>query len=539
MQNKRAWAAPCLALGLYLSLTLAQLDLPGLHYDEAKEAGLPAMQMLLGQPLEPFRGSAIHLAGRAWPLMVQDYIGALNAYLLLPFFALGGVQVVSLRCLAVLQGALTLLVTWDLARRLYSPRAAAAAACLLAVQPAFVFWSRQGLYVTAVTGTLLAVSLWSGWRWWQEGRRRWVFVTALAWGLGLWAKLLFVWTLGGLAVCWVLLRGRARPALPHPVAGRDLAVAALLLALPLAPLVVFNLQTQGTFQAIFGNLTSSYYGVDNLAIGPNLALRARQLWEVLAGSPFWYLGGTFQNRAWPLTLGAAAAAVVVALLGRLVPQVRKRHLVPYLLLAAMVLQSCVTVSALWHSHFAILMPLPALALGGTLDALAARLRARPAAWAMAGVVVLLMAGDVAVDLRYHRALAMTGGLGGHTPAIYGLAAGLDQRGDTRPLAFDWGIAAPVQFLTAGRVQPVEVFGYASLEEPDGEFAGQVQEMVRRGHRLHVFHSLEETIYRGRLDLYSQTLANMGLAADVVQTHRDRSGRLIFVVGQAGPGSSAP
>ena len=77
-----------LAVLLYLALTLAQLSLPGLHYDEAKEAGLNAMEMLQRQDVHAFRSAGLQIGPVFLPLMVQDYIGALNVYLALPLLAL-------------------------------------------------------------------------------------------------------------------------------------------------------------------------------------------------------------------------------------------------------------------------------------------------------------------------------------------------------------------------------------------------------------------------------------------------------------------
>ncbi|MGQ9457866.1 MAG: ArnT family glycosyltransferase [Anaerolineae bacterium] len=539
MRNRALpWLAAGLAAGLYLALALYQIHLPGLHYDEAREAGVPAMQLLLGQPLDPFRGSALRVGGRAWPLMVQDYIGALNAYLLVPFLAVGGVRVASLRLLPVLCGLIALLCTWDLARRAYSERAASLAAILLAVQPAFIFWNRQGLYVTSLTATLFALALWSGWRWRQEGRRRWLVLAALACGLGLWAKLFFLWALGAMWGAWVLLAwGRWSRALPR----RDplgFLLAGLAFGVPLVPVALFNWQTSGTLLTLVHNLGRSYYGVDNLAFGQNLVTRLLQVRDVLAGTPFWYLGGTFEDPWWPPALALAALGIVALAFRRGEVPVR-RLLFPYLALALIVVQSCFTVSALWHSHFVLALPLPALALAAALDALARAGRGRSLRVLPVLVAASLALWDLGVDVRYHQALAQTGGLGGHTEAIYTLAERLRDAPHPQPLALDWGIAAPVEFLTQGRVRPLEVFGYERLDRPDEGFQGRIRALVREPGRYHLFHAPEETVYRGRLEAYQAVLEEEGLQGRVAAAIYDRSGRLIFVVGEALPASGGP
>jgi predicted membrane-bound mannosyltransferase len=174
------------------------LQSPGLHYDEAKEAGLNAMQLATGQPVTAFRDAAVQFGPRRLPLMVQDYIGSLNVLLAIPFLAIGGVNVIALRWLPLLTGALTLLLTWRVAYRLGGPVAAGITALLLAVNPSFIFWSRQGIFVTNLTALIFIASLLTGLRWWANRRPADLWLTAFLWGLGIYAKLLFVWAIGAM-----------------------------------------------------------------------------------------------------------------------------------------------------------------------------------------------------------------------------------------------------------------------------------------------------------------------------------------------------
>jgi hypothetical protein len=153
-------------LFLFVVLSAYQISLPGLHYDEAFEA-VPAMQLLLGQPVTTFRGNGIPISGRLFPLMTQDYIGAINTYAAIPFFLLLGINTVSLRVMSVVIGLLTLWLAYRLAYALYGLTAAVLAALLLAVNPTFVFWGRQGVFVTSATATIgLGVTL-TWYCWWQ------------------------------------------------------------------------------------------------------------------------------------------------------------------------------------------------------------------------------------------------------------------------------------------------------------------------------------------------------------------------------------
>src|SRR3990172_4533478 len=192
-----------LPLAIYFALALPQLDLPGLHNDEAAEAGLQAQQILSSQPIAAFREAGLSIGGRAFPLMVQDYIGAFNVYFVLPFFAALGSTVSALRLYTVLIGAVTMLCTYGFMAEAFGKRPAFIASLLLAASPSFIFWQRQGVFVASLTATLTMATLWVGAVWAKRGSQttawKWMFLLGLLCGTGLYAKLLFVWVIGGMA----------------------------------------------------------------------------------------------------------------------------------------------------------------------------------------------------------------------------------------------------------------------------------------------------------------------------------------------------
>lgn len=524
---------PVFCLLLFFALGAYQLHLPGLHYDEAKEAGLNAMQLLTGQPVTAFRDATVSIGPWRVPLMVQDYIGALNVFLAVPFLALGGIHPVALRWLPLLTGGLTLLLTWRVTRRLGGPMAAHSAALLLAVHPSFVFWSRQGIFVTNITAFCLMAGLFFGLRWWNGRRPPDLWLTAFFWGMGLYAKLLFLWAVGATAltalVAWVL-RQRTPPAhlptLPVPVVW---GVAVLCFLLPLTPLILFNLRTGGTFASVLGNLNRSYYGVNNQAILPNLLIRLSQLRTLLRGDHFWYLGGIFADGLAPYLAGGL---VLMALI--LAPGEQRRALIFSLgLLAMMVVQSIFTVSDLFVTHYALLLPLIPLTEG---LAVAALMRGRSPGIARAVLTFLLLwaGADLQTTIRYHRALARTGGHSAHSSAIYDLAAYLNRNSTGPLLVLDWGISAPVEFLTAGNVRPQEVFGYESLAEPDSNFIARVKPFLDNPDTLYLAHTPEDTVFRGRVETLQGLATEYGLHLQEEHMVAEKSGRPLFVIYRAVP-----
>ncbi|MBK7203265.1 glycosyltransferase family 39 protein [Candidatus Amarolinea dominans] len=560
----RAWLPLLLALLIFCSLAAYQLDLPGLHYDEAKEAGLNAMQLVRGQPVTLFRNAGLHLFGLTLPTMVQDYIGALNVYLALPFLALGGAGVFALRGLPIACAGLTLIFLYLFAAAAFNRRTAGLAVLLLAVNPSFVFWSRQGILVTNVTVTLFCASLWTAWRWQQTRQARWLWLTGFLWGLGLWAKLLFIWAIGAMLVIaalgW-LRRGAFRPwGVAHEgglrsrysdvsrrTAVRQWVGFGLAFLAGVWPLLHFNLQTGGTVASIVGNLNTSYYGVSNTHFAANLGKRIEQIGILLQGHHFWYLGEVYANPVARWALAGLLAAVTLlglevylafeapkpgqedlpapAWLQRIsasAPLLWRRVLGLTLLAGLIVVQSCFTVSDLFITHFALLLPLLPLLGAAAADLLAQHGR-RPALLAFAALLV--WGGfDAWNTVRYHAVLTASGGYAAHSDASYRLTADLEARGMTAPIVLDWGIEAPVAFLAQGRVAPVEAFGYARLDQPDADFATRLAPFIADASTVYLLHTPEFTVFQGRREALQALAAGQGRRLEALALFRERSGR---------------
>jgi 4-amino-4-deoxy-L-arabinose transferase-like glycosyltransferase len=371
---------------LYTGLSLYQIELPGLHYDEAFEA-VPALQILLGQPVVAFRGSALSLSGQNFPLMTQDYIGAINTYLVLPFIVILGPTPLALRLMSISEGLITLILIYLLATRFTaSPGAGLSAMLLLAVDPTFVFWNRQGVFVTALTAAIGLAATYCWLRRFQGGAWGWSLGGAFLFGLGLYAKFLFLWLIFALVGAALLLNlpallltsrkfqnyftgtiPRTRDDFRWKRVSNFREVRVLLeaggciaaFALGCWPLILYNLQTGGTLLSISQNASTSYYGVNNLAFGANLGERLSQFLTLLDGGHLWYLGDIIHNLV-PVVGFFLMLILIIFIATRIksAPQTTltesppKIALFPFLVIALTIAASIGTVSALWITHFA-------------------------------------------------------------------------------------------------------------------------------------------------------------------------------------------
>ncbi|MCB0192602.1 MAG: glycosyltransferase family 39 protein [Anaerolineae bacterium] len=533
-------------VAMYLALSLYQIDLPGLHYDEAFEA-VPAVQILQGQPTTVFRESGLRIGGQVYPLMTQDYIGAINTYLAIPFIILFGPTPAALRVMSVLVGVVTLGLSYLLAYHLTGARwVGLVASVILATDPTFVFWNRQGVFVTAVTAPIALAAVLCWLQRWRSGQWRWSIFGAFLFGLGLYAKVLFLWMIAALTASTLVLSLpwliHQRSNLIHLITKKktllELALALLAFVIGCWPLIVYNIQTGGTLSSVSENAFTSYYGVNNLAIIPNLIERFSQFITVITGGHLWYLGDIATNWVTPLLLGVVVIFVVITTIrnklirsnAQKIPP-HKIALFPIFVVIFVILASIGTVSALWVTHFAILMPWTALviAVGSwfllmAIDTLP-RFKTPARLFVWLGIILLVVT-NLSVTLRYHAALTKSGGLSTHSDAIYDLSDWLHNNAKGLVVAMDWGLAAPITYLTNGQVTPVEVFGYGW--QSDVQLLERLNGFIAQPEALYLWRAPDEIIF-DRSNEFKALYRSQNLEETIEEAFYEKSGRPILGV----------
>ena len=532
--RRRSWLW-LIPLALFLALSLHQLHLPGPNYDEAVEAK-PAVQILQHLPVEAHRNAVVYLFGSALPLMIVDYVGALNTYILLLYFKLGGISVTVMRLWPITVGAAILWLTWRLGRTLFGARAGFVAAMLLAVQPSFIFFARQGIYVTNTTIALMLAIWLALLRLATTGRARWLWLAALMAGLGLWAKFIMLWPLLATGVMLPFLWGCREALGLRPAADfsprvllrpRVLGPGLLAFLAGLSPFILFNLKTGATFQHFMGTLNKSYYGVENADYFHNLLVRRGQIRDFLRGDHFWYLGGSFADTlAWPAFL-IAAIIILVVLIGRWrQKQMRTlalRALAVFIFFLLLLLQTPLTPTALWYTHLAMFSSVLVLAMAGGWELFFRQFSGRTPMLLTGVFLALMLFSGVRADVGYHRALAATGGYADHSDAVYRLNDELLARGIFSPYALDWGFDAPLILVSQGRINPIEIFGYEPYDHPDDGFAARVTPMLQDANAYFLVHAPDRTNFPGRREALQAAADALGVRLETVAVIRERSG----------------
>lgn len=529
-----------LALLLFGVLTLTQLDLPGLYYDEALDV-VPSMQLLLGQPVTLERGVGVWVGNTALPVMIMDYVGAVNTYLMIPFFAVLGVNVYSLRLMTVVLSAITLVLAYRVGRRFFGEAVALLATFLLAIHPSFVFWSRMGITVTSVMTVFSLGSLLAFVRWWDRRDGRWFIAGCLLLGLGLWSKLLFLWwilallAVGLALLAWQAMEGgrgwtrRFASALLGIVRRRYFWAGLVAFLVGSAPLIWYNVVAGATFGTLQKNLVTTEYGVNNLDLGRNLVTAWDTFRILLDGSYFWYQGGPFANDAYlpVFVICAAGAAFLVMTRAR---QHGRALFVSLAIVGLLIVQSSVTVSGHWATHLFVSYPFPQLVIALCAVLVATRWRgsaARVAGWVVAVALVLpVAAGDLYVDWQYQATMNDTRGVATASNSIYKLAGYLDARGIRRPIAVDWGFSKNIQILTLGRVNPEEIYGFG--KQATDVFIGEVRKYLANPDNVYLFHSAEKAVFP-RQEAFLAEAQRMGKTVTVDKVFYQQDGVLVYLL----------
>jgi 4-amino-4-deoxy-L-arabinose transferase-like glycosyltransferase len=453
-------AAFCL---LFLLEGLAFIPYVGLQNDEAIFAGTIYPPPGLFQSMRIFGHTR-------FPTMVTSYAGTLKDCLYRGIFGLFEPSVWSTRIPMLLAGAATLWMLFVLVRHLAGPRAALAATALLATDASFVLTNCLDWGPVALQHLLLLCGLLLLLRFHGSGRVRFLAAAFFLFGLALWDKAVFSWTLAGLVAGAALIFPRA---LRLRLTRRNLAVAVVSLLIGAAPLVSFNIKRR--LETFRGNARFSSEDVGG---------KATVLWRTLAGgSLFGYLvrnepppvhapSGN-EMEALSVRLSEAfgqtqagllpfACILALALLPWLWPTpARKPMLFALIFMVVVWLQMAFTKGAGEGAHHVVLLwPFPHLFAGVAL-AEASRRLGRAALPALAAALIAVCGSGLVVLNQYLAQLVQNGPTTVWTDAIDPLSAYLRASPARRMVAVDWGVINPLRILDRGRL-PLE---QASAEIP--------------------------------------------------------------------------
>jgi hypothetical protein len=508
---------------IYLSLSVPNLRLPGMYYDEALQI-LPAMDFV-GYPVNEdyriLRHAEIGIGDQQFPVMLTSYLGALEAAVFVPVFAILPATVEVARLTFITLGTGTILLAFLWGRQLFGVWGGLALALLLATDATYITFTRvdNGPVNTMMLIKLGACICFSVW--WRQDRARWFWAGCFLLGLGVYNKADFLWFIGAAGITLLLF-------LRQPIVKRLWGQWRLLLVgfgwsiIGAAPFLAYIvLSGGGPFRSMLESFGSTAFGVDNTDVLGNITARISSFWDVLSGygalqtyfTPFAGEPVPY-SRLWSLQptlmVGTVALLPLLTIIRRHDPLIRVAAGAG-LMMVLIILFSAFTPTNLMVHHLIMVYPFQQVLLVAVGMAFVRGLArhvvipGRTLALTTAGVVMLA---NAAIMMDVHRLLRETGGTGMWSASIYDLNEYL--LAQDKPVAcMDWGLCHSLQMLSGGQLQTRDV--WQRFLYPQGDPA-LMQELLAQ-QAIFVFHAPRYTGVRTITDAdYPRQAFEQGQAA---------------------------
>jgi hypothetical protein len=391
--------------------------------------------------------SAARIFGRDYALMVMSYVGSLKTHLWMPIFAAWGGTPMTIRFPALIVGAVSVWLFFLLVRRTLGVRAALIGVALLATDSLYLFtvrwdWGPVALQHLMLVGGLYALT------------RRWIGLAFFLFGLGMWDKALFIWSLVGMGAAGLVLFHREIRA---ELRLKTLIVATLAFLAGAYPLIRYNVKHDWvTFrgnavrgdESLLDKAQVLRYSFDSTYLGAPIL---RDWWDGRQNEPttalergtegFSKLFGSPHRNAhfWLMVAGILALPLIWRTPARRA------------ILFALIFMTVVWTQMAWAKnggtsihHTVLLWPMPILIIA----AAGSQLRARIAAVLTSLVVIW----NLAVTASWYTDLNRFGAQPPWTDAVYQVTEALQNSPKARVCALEWGFFDNIRALSDGKVE---------------------------------------------------------------------------------------
>jgi hypothetical protein len=461
--------------------------------------------------------------GRPVPLMILPYLGTLKTALYWPLLHVVRPGPFTARLPMVFAGALTILLFYKWSKRIAGAAAASIGALLFATDPSFILTNTFDWGPVALQLLLTVAGCWLI----AKGHIPWGF---LLFGLALWNKAIFLWTLAGLAAGTVaVFWPELRKALKRRV---TLAWALCAFLLGASPLLIYNTRHRNA------TLQSSTLSLQDSRV------KFVQLRSALAGSSlFGYLVSEEDS---------ASAKPASSALGRVAVWIRehcgrrRESFFPIVLLL-----SLAAVPIWWRSpgrraavfalvsasviflvmlitrdaggavhHIVLLWPMPQLLAGVAIASLRPR-------WLLVSCAAVAIVGNLLVLNQYLAQFERNGAALGFSDAAYALSDSLSESTGADIYVLDWGISNSLDFLHSGRLNLHAATDPLLSDSPTDSQRRQIDGTLHDPAAIFLDHVQGREFFAGIGERLTRFAQAEGYSEETVRVVRDSNGRAIF------------
>jgi hypothetical protein len=501
---------------------------PGIQQDEA----------LFAAGIYPpfFRENCVRAFKQEFPLMVMTYVGTLKAMLYRFFvFPLFDTSAASVRIPALFIGAVSVCLFFRLMLRTIGTRAALFGTALLATDASYMLTVRWDWGPVALQHLCLIAGLLAVVRFWQEKSLPWLAAGFFIFGLGIWDKALFSWSIAGLGIATLAIFPRFAGELIKP---RNAAVAIVSFLLGALPLLIYNVRLDWiTFR------TNARWSTETVQY------KAGLVWATLDGSS---LFGTVPRDDWdgpmvePRTFGERAVVRLTKVAGMprssyagwllvlaliLTPLARAHwRAIAFALVFSIVLwlqMAVVDQGGTGTHHTVLLWPVPQFVIGTVLGTLAQRLRGGILIATVAVVVTCIS--NLAVIGTHYTNLIRNGAMVEWTDALWPLVDAIQTHRPAEVAIIDWGFFDNLRLLFPEQLR-------LSIVNPAGGIndAAYARSRLTDPNVWFLSHTPEKEIDTGSLKRFLDFMADEGFQPADVRIFNDFNGRPTIQAFRAAP-----
>ena len=167
------------------------------------------------------------------------YLGPLYYYMMAPALALAGLSPVGPAVQVALLGVATVFFVWYIARKWFGRWGALIASSLYAISPTIIIYSRSS-WNPNIMPFFALLSIWGTWKFWQEGKWKWLIIVGIALAFTLQSHYLALLLFSVVGFFWLLTYLKVRKTGDAKKFLLNSVFAGIIFLILMSPLVIFD-----------------------------------------------------------------------------------------------------------------------------------------------------------------------------------------------------------------------------------------------------------------------------------------------------------